>query len=196
MKPSVQPVSANSAEVRLAGLSHAQHGPPAGVHLHDKSVSPRGGPWWARDKPAFSAPRAFKVCTEDLMQVKLACTASCKQRPAWTAKLQRRARHLAVTHLGQDRTHQDQTLRQSLGVHVCAGSTCITLLTMSSQRSYDSRHWIKRMFFPSTIYSSAHHILGPFSHSYRVSGITWPADSGAVPIQECAKVLGSAAPGR
>ena len=126
------------------------------------------------------------------MQVKLAWTASCKQRPAWTAKLQRRARHLAVMHLGQDRTHQDQTLRQSLGVHVCAGSTCITLLTMSSQCSYDSRHWIKCMFFSSTIYSSAHHILGPFSHSYHVSGITWPADSGAVPTQENAKVLGSA----
>ena len=45
---------------------------------------------------------------------------------------------------------------------------------MSPQHSYDSSHRIKHMFFSSTTFSGGRHIFGFFSHSCRVSGITWP----------------------
>ena len=45
---------------------------------------------------------------------------------------------------------------------------------MSPQHSYDSSHRIKHMSFSSTTFSGGRHIFGFFSHSCRVSGITWP----------------------
>ena len=48
------------------------------------------------------------------------------------------------------------------------------IFTMSPQHSYDSSHRIKHMFFSSTTFSGGRHIFGFFSHSCRVSGITWP----------------------
>ena len=78
----MQPVSTDSAEAPLAGLSRAQHGPPSGEFIFTtQAYPPEGRPGGHGTSPlsASSAPRAFKVCTEDLMQVKLAWTASCKQ---------------------------------------------------------------------------------------------------------------------
>ena len=117
--------------------------PPLCVHLHDKSVSPRGGPWWARTSLFFQYLLHFKSAR------RTSCRLSWHGQPHANKGQHGRQTSAAGPASGCDALGpRSNSTGPNLGVHVCAGSTCITLLTMSSQRSYDSRHWIKCMFFP------------------------------------------------